>query len=46
MHSGHIRDVPLLEVSVESGSLKKHCHKKRRPITFTVNVQEKKAENP
>ncbi len=27
-HSGNFRDVPLIEVSVEGGILKKHCHKK------------------
>jgi hypothetical protein len=31
-----------MEVSVEDGSLIKHCRKKRRPITFTVHAQEKK----
>ena len=40
MHSGYFRDIPLIEVSVEGGSLIKHCRKKRRPITFTVNAQE------
>ncbi len=43
-HIGNFRDVPLIEVSVEIGSIIKHCRKKRRPIIFTVNAQEKKAE--
>ncbi len=45
-HSGNFRDVPLIEVSVKDGSPIKHCRKKRRPITLTVNVLEKKAEEP
>jgi hypothetical protein len=44
IHSGDCGNVPLIEVSVEGGSRTKHCRKKRRPITFTVNAQEKKAE--
>ncbi len=40
----NIRDIPLVDISVEGGSGKKHCRKKRRPITFTVNTQEKKTE--
>ncbi len=44
MHIGNFRDVPLIEVSVEGGSICKHCCKKRRPITITVNAQEKKAQ--
>ncbi len=43
-HIGNFCDVPLIEVSVEGVSRTKHCRKKRRPITFTVNEQEKKAE--
>jgi hypothetical protein len=43
-HSDNFRDVPLVDVSVEGGSRFKHFCKKRRPITFTVNAQEKKAE--
>ncbi len=43
-HSGNFRDVPLIEVYVEGGSIAEHCRKKRRPIAFTVNAQEKKAE--
>jgi hypothetical protein len=48
MHIGNFRDVPLIEVSVEGGSITKHCRKTRRPITFTVNAQEKKGarKNP
>ncbi len=45
-HSGNCRDVPLIEVSVERGSIIKHCRKKRRPITFKVNAQKKEAEEP
>jgi hypothetical protein len=45
-HIGDFRDVPLIEVSVEGFSTIKHCRKKRRPIIFTVNAQEKKAEEP
>ncbi len=35
-----------IEVSVEDGSLLKHCRKKWSPITFTANAQVKKAEEP
>jgi hypothetical protein len=31
-HSGNFGDVPLIQVSVEGGSILKHCRKKRRPI--------------
>ncbi len=44
IHSGNFRDIPLIDVSVEGRSRIKHCRKKKRPITFTVNAQEKKAE--
>ncbi len=37
-HIGNFCDVPLIEVSVEGGSLIKHCRKKRRSISFTVNA--------
>jgi hypothetical protein len=43
-HIGDFRDVPLIEVSVEARSPIKHCRKKRRSITFTVDAQEKKAK--
>ncbi len=41
IHIGNFRDIPLIHVSVEGGSRMKHCRKKRRPITFTVNAEEK-----
>ncbi len=44
IHSGNFRNIPLIEVSVEDWSIVKHCDEKRRPITFTVNAQEKKAD--
>ena len=46
IHSGNFRDIPLIEVSIEDGSPVKHCRKERRPIIFTVNAQENKAEEP
>ncbi len=42
IHSGNFRDIPLIEVSVEGFSIFKHCRKKRRPITCTVDAQEQK----
>ncbi len=46
LHSGNFRDIPLIEVSVEGISLNKHYRKTKSPITFTVNAQENKAEEP
>jgi hypothetical protein len=43
-HFVNVCDVPLVEVSIEGESTGKHCRKKRRPITFTANAQEKKEE--
>ncbi len=42
IHSGHVRDVPPIEVSVESGSLIKHCREKRRPIQLHSQSTHKK----
>ncbi len=39
LHIANFRDVPLIEVSVEFSSLTKHCRKKRRQSSFTVNTR-------
>jgi hypothetical protein len=45
-HCGNCGDVPFIEVSVEvsveSVSISKHCRKKRRPMTFTVNARKER----
>jgi hypothetical protein len=41
---GNFGDVPLADITVEGVSTVKHCRKKRTPITFRVNAQEKKAK--
>jgi hypothetical protein len=38
-HVGDSGNIPLIEVSVEGAIILKHCHKKGRQISFTVNAR-------
>ncbi len=41
LRSGDFGDVPRTDITVEGVSLLKHCHKKRRQVTLTVNAIKK-----
>ncbi len=45
-HNSNIRDVPLIEGSIEDCSLRKHYRKKKKVDYIQVNAKEKKAEEP